>query len=238
MPTVEEIDSFFLSSCYWHHLAVRLYQKEWRGRMIYCTMAGGLSLLVRLHIHMFPHSFRGQRLQYGFQHRIAAMVPAVMGSDFNRQIMLESRTDSWYHLWEKEQAVVLLLRMFLARDLIFVGDKVDTIYALASLIQMRSKYTKYILHMLQTLCGTLVGGCSLSAPVIQNDLIPFWPIDIQLLQEGYGYCYTIVSLQDMGTTFIGHALSFVNRLNQHNWVLAACRHQIQDFAHGHWFHLV
>jgi hypothetical protein len=130
--------------------------------------------------------------------------------------MLVSRTDSQYRLWEKQQVVVLLSRTFPARDLIFVVDKVDTIDALASLIQTRSKYTKYISHLLQMLCGTLVGGSSLNAPVIQNKLIAFRPIDIQLLQEGSGYCYIIVSLQDMGTTYIGQALSLVNWLNQHN----------------------
>jgi hypothetical protein len=124
-------------------------------------------------IHMFPHGIRGWRLQYGFHHRIAATVHAIMGSNFNRLIMLVSRTDSQYHLWEKEQVVVLLSRMFTARDLIFVGDKVDTIDTLASLIQMRSQYIEYISHLLQTLCGTLVGGSSFNAPVIQNQLIPF-----------------------------------------------------------------
>ena len=84
-------------------------------------------------IHMFPHGIRGWRLQYGFHHRIAATVHAIMGSDFNR-LMLVSRTDSRYHLWKKEQAVVLLSRTFTARDLIFVGDKADTINALTSLI--------------------------------------------------------------------------------------------------------
>ncbi len=39
MPTVEEIRSY---------LAVRLYQKEWSSPMIYCIMAGGWYLLVRL----------------------------------------------------------------------------------------------------------------------------------------------------------------------------------------------
>jgi hypothetical protein len=78
---------------------------------------------------MFPHGIRGQRLQYGFHHRIAATIHAVMGSEFNRLITLVSRTDSRYHLWEKEQAVVLLSRTFTARDPIFVEDKVDTINA-------------------------------------------------------------------------------------------------------------
>jgi hypothetical protein len=106
--------------------------------------------IVRPIIHMFPHQIRGWRLQYGFCHRIVATVHA----DFNRQITSVSRTDSQYHLWEKEQAVVLLSRTFAARDLIFVGDMVETINTLASFIQTRSQYTKYISHLLQTLCGT------------------------------------------------------------------------------------
>jgi hypothetical protein len=68
---------------------------------------------------------------------------------------------------------VIIQNFFTERDLIFVGDKVYTINALASLIQTRSQYTKYISHLLQTLCETLVGGSSLSALVIQNALIPF-----------------------------------------------------------------
>jgi hypothetical protein len=143
--------------------------------MIYCIMAGGfvsVGKIVRPMIHTFPHGIRGWRLQYGFCHRIAATVHDVMGSNFNSLIMSVSRTDR-YHLWEKEQVVVLLSRTFTVRDLIFVGDKVDTIDTLASLLQTRSQYTKYISHLLQTLCGTLVGGSSLSALVIQNELIPF-----------------------------------------------------------------
>jgi hypothetical protein len=112
--------------------------------------------IVRPMIHTFPHGIRGWRLQYGFCHRIAATVHAVMGSDFNRLITSVSRTDSQDRLWEKEQAVVLLSRTFTARDLIFVGDMVDTIDALASLIQTRSQYPKYLSHLLQMLCGTLV----------------------------------------------------------------------------------
>jgi hypothetical protein len=75
-------------------------------------------------------------------------------------------------MWEKEQAVVQYPECLL-RDLIFVEDKVDTIDALASLIPTRSQYTEYTLHLLQMLCGLLVGGSSLGAPVIQNELIPF-----------------------------------------------------------------
>jgi hypothetical protein len=49
--------------------------------------------IARPMIHMFPHGIRGQRLQYGFHHRIAAMVHAIMGSNFNRLVTSVSRTD-------------------------------------------------------------------------------------------------------------------------------------------------
>jgi hypothetical protein len=219
MPTVEEISSFSPvelllapSGC----KAIPEGVEQPNDLLHHGWRLISVGKIVRPMIHTFPHGIRGPRLQYGFRHRIAATVHAVMGSDFNRLITLVSRrTDSRCHLWEKEQAVVLLSRTFTARDLIFVGDKVDSINTLASLIQTRSQYTKYISHLLQTLCGTLVGGSSLSALVIQHELILFRPIDIQLPQEGSGYCYIIVSLQDMGTTYFGQALSLVNQLNQH-----------------------
>ena len=167
-------------------------------------------------VHTFSHGIRGRRLQYGFRHRIAATIHAVMGSDFNKLITSVSTTDSRYRLWEKEQVVVLLSRTFVARNTIFVGDKEDTIRALARTIQNRTQYTEYISHLLTTLCGSSRDGMALDAPFVRNDIIPFRPIDIQLPQEGSGYCYIIVSLQDMGTTYIGQAMSLVHRLNQHN----------------------
>jgi hypothetical protein len=50
--------------------------------------------IVRPMIHTFLHGIRDRRLQYGFCHRIAATVHAIMGSNFNRLITLVSRTDS------------------------------------------------------------------------------------------------------------------------------------------------
>jgi hypothetical protein len=52
--------------------------------------------------------------------------------------------------------------------------------------------------------------------MMQNELIPFWRIDIQLLQEGSAYCYIIILLLDIRTTYIGQAFSLVNGLYQHN----------------------
>jgi hypothetical protein len=115
MPTVEEISSFSPvmlllapSGCKAIPEGVEqpddLLHHGWR--------LVSVGEIVMIMIHTFPHGIKGQRLQYSFHHKIAATVHAIMGSNFNRLITLVSRTDSQYHLWEKEQAGVLLSRMF------------------------------------------------------------------------------------------------------------------------------
>jgi predicted GIY-YIG superfamily endonuclease len=167
-------------------------------------------------VHTFSQGIRGRRLQYAFRHRIAATVHATLGCDFEKLATSVSTTDSRYRLWEKEQVVVLLSRTFLGRNLIFVGDKGDTIEALVALITKRSQYSDYITHLLGVLCGRNASGNALAAPVIRNHLMPFRPIDVMLPQDGTGFCYIIVSLQDRSTTYIGQTLSLVRRLNEHN----------------------
>jgi hypothetical protein len=97
MPTVEEISSFSpvnllqsSSSCKAIPEGVKMpdYLLHHGWRLV------SVGEIARLMIHTFPHGIRGQRLQYSFHHRIATMVHAVMGSDFNRLIMSMSRTDS------------------------------------------------------------------------------------------------------------------------------------------------
>jgi predicted GIY-YIG superfamily endonuclease len=170
----------------------------------------------RARVHTFSQGIRGRRLQYAFRHRIAATVHATLGCDFNKLATAVSASDPCYRLWEKEQVVVLLSRTFLGRHLIFVGNKNDTIEALTTLIQRRSQYSGYISHLLSVLCGQSMADDALSSPAIHNELIPFCPIDVQLPQDGSGFCYIVVSLQDHSCTYIGQTLSIVRRLNQHN----------------------
>jgi predicted GIY-YIG superfamily endonuclease len=186
----------------------QLLQHGWKDVMV--------GEVVRPTVHTLSHGIRGRRIQYGFKHRIAATVHATLGCDFRKLATSVSTTHSEYRLWEKEQAVVLLSRTFRAKDIIFVGNKEDTINALASLVQRRSQYSDYISHLLGVLCGHRGATPELSAPVIRNELIPFRPIDVQLPQESSGYCYIILSLQNRKATYIGQTMSLVKRLNQHN----------------------
>ena len=166
--------------------------------------------------HTFGQGIRGRRIQYGFKHRIASTVHATMGSDIGKLVTSVSSVDSQFRLWEKEQVVVLLSRTFFASDVIFVGSKEDTLMALTDLIQTRSQYCDYIAHLLDVLCNGSTEDASLQAPVVHNSTLPFRPMDVQLPQEGSGYCYMLVSIRDQKTTYIGQCNSLVERLNLHN----------------------
>jgi hypothetical protein len=86
MPTAEAISSFSPVDLLLAPLGCKAIPEGVKGlddllhhgwRLVY------IGEIARPMIHMFPHGIRGQRLQYGFHHRIVAMVHAIMGSDFN-----------------------------------------------------------------------------------------------------------------------------------------------------------
>jgi hypothetical protein len=59
--------------------------------------------------------------------------------------------------------------------------------------------------------------------MMQNELIPIWCIDIQLLREGSAYCYIILSLLDIRTMYIGQEFSLVDGLYEPNWGISRLR---------------
>ncbi len=87
MPTVEEISSFspikllLVPSCC---KAIPEGVEQPNDLLHHGWRLVSVGKIVRPMIRTFPHGIRGQRLQYGFCHRIAATVHAVMGSNFNR----------------------------------------------------------------------------------------------------------------------------------------------------------
>ena len=123
-----------------------------------------------------------------------------------------STTVPKYRLWEKEQAVVLLSRTKTAADVIFVGNKSDTLTALVMLIQTRTQFAEYMEHILNVLTHT----ANQPVPVIDQAIFPFRVCDITLPQDRSGYCYILLSLKQKETIYIGQTLHLSTRLAQHN----------------------
>ena len=140
------------------------------------------------------HSVTAHCLQYGFCHHIASTIHGAMGCDVDKLVTSISSIDPKYHLWEKEQVIVLVLHTFFVVDLIFVGSPNDMIATLTNLIQKQSQYCEYIAHLLDALCRVSAESLMNDAPMIDNGLHPFRPKDVFLPEDPSGYCYILLSL--------------------------------------------
>jgi predicted GIY-YIG superfamily endonuclease len=160
---------------------------------------------------------KGKRHQYGLRHRVSSTVHAVMGSGLGHLVTKLSRTDPLYRLWEKEQIVVLLSRTERARDIIFVGDRQETVDAILQVIQIRSQYSEYMDHIVRVLSD--VGDSRnriREVPALNQSLHPFRPIDVVVPNDPSGYCYILLSMRDRRVTYIGETKRLVKRIEEHN----------------------
>ena len=141
-----------------------------------------------------------------------------MGSDLGHVVTRLSLTDPLYRLWEKEQAVVMLSRTECARDIIFVGSPREIIDAILQVIQIRSQYSEYMNHIISVLSdeGRFSEDGMQQVPAVNQNLHPFCPRNVIQPNDGSGYCYILVSLKDMRTTYIGQTRRLVQRLQEHN----------------------
>ena len=157
-------------------------------------------------------SLRATRKQYGMKHHVSSTIHASMGHTLGIVATSISTTIPRYKLWEKEQAVVLLSRTKNAGNIIFVGNKNDTLDALVMLIQTRTQFAEYMEHILNVLTRTANNPVS----IINHTTFPFRVCDVRLPEDNSGYCYILLSLQQQGTIYIGQTLHLGTRLAQHN----------------------
>jgi hypothetical protein len=74
---------------------------------------------------------QAKRVQYGLKHRIGTTIHAAMGQDLPFVVTKVSDLDPKFSIWDKEQIVVLLSRTNYCKNIIFIGNKKETIQALA-----------------------------------------------------------------------------------------------------------
>ena len=160
-----------------------------------------------------PLYMRGKRKQYGLKHHYTSTVHACMGDTLNK-IVTEISPNS-HQLWDKGQAVVLLSRTKLAEDIIFVGDKRDTVKALSLLIQIPNQWMNYMDNVME-LASVNESADDLQVSVFHHQECPFRLCDMQLPTCNTGFVYMLVSLQDTTFSYIGETGNLITRLNQHN----------------------
>jgi predicted GIY-YIG superfamily endonuclease len=172
----------------------------------------------REHSVYLGNGIEAKRRQYGLRHRIASTIHAGMGQDLQHVVtrVTDKTGDPNYHLWDKEQVVVLLSRTNYAKDIIFVGDKKMTSKALSDLLTKRSQYTEYTSYML-----TVLSTCEENIVHTKSLNLKFYPyraIDFEIPYNTCGYVYLIKSLSPymQQTTYIGETNNIVRRIQEHN----------------------
>ena len=169
-------------------------------------------------VQTLKFGIQAKRKQYGLKHRIASTIHIGMGQDLTHVVtrVCSMIDDSAFALWEKEQAVVLMSRTNFAKQIIFVGDKKKTSAALAALLNKHNQYSRFTEYFLGKLCQQTSGENPFPSLVIEQQLFPFRPKDVDIPNGDAGFVYMLLSLRDYETFYIGQTKNLAVRLNRHN----------------------
>lgn len=219
MPTVEELKQFSPISIYVAPHGCKIFPSTFNNNTL-LQEGWHIESMTKCPEHAVPlgHGIDGRRRQYGLRHRIASTIHAGMGQDLKYVVtkVTDKTGDPCYHLWDKEQVVVLVSRTNYAKDIIFVGEKKVTSKALSDLLKKRSQYTEYTSSMLTTLSTKRQNTEDLQT--LNLNLYPYRAIDFEIPSNSCGFVYLLQSLSPYmhQPTYIGETKNLIRRTREHN----------------------
>ena len=142
------------------------------------------------------HNVQSQRRQYGLKHRVTSTIHAAMGDTLSHVAIEISKSNSSFALWDCAQAIVTLSRTKFGENLIFVGDKNETVTALAELITLQTQWTDYMGEILKLITLNNEENQSSDRPrQICQTHFPFRICDTPLPQCNTGFVYMLLSIR-------------------------------------------
>ena len=218
LPSQDVIDSFMKIRLMVAPTGVKFIEYDDQKRMSEYIEEGWVEHLVGIapeRSHCVGNNMRGQRRQYGLKHHVTSTVHACMGDTLKKIVTEISNEKNEFNLWDKAQAVVLLSRTRLGSDIIFVGDKHNTINSLASLIKTKSQWMNYMEKVLEV---TVDNGIDESGQisVFSNEVFPYRLYDITLPTCNTGFVYMLISTKNHNFCYIGETENISRRLHEHN----------------------
>jgi len=169
-------------------------------------------------VHHCQGGMFGKRYQYGIRSMAATTIHKAMGNDYDT--IVSSVCDdgiNGFRLWEKAQVIVLLSRVHRAKDIIFVGDKLETAQRLLQLISLQPKYALYMDYIIN--CLTRSSQDYISPIINFPSVLPFHLCTAEYPKQddvGHGYVYVIISIPRPSISYIGQTQDLHQRINQHN----------------------
>jgi predicted GIY-YIG superfamily endonuclease len=157
------------------------------------------------------YGLKAKRKQYGIKHHIVSTIHSSIGLTIGKLATELSFQRKGYNLWERGQLVVLMSRTRRLSDIIFVGDKTENLECLRQAMNLRSQFDDYMEQILSVVSGEM------NEPhVIQQEVHPFRPKDVDLPTAGQGVVYILLSCKDNRTTYIGQTMNLKRRIREHN----------------------
>ena len=162
--------------------------------------------------HAVSRFMQAQRKQYALKHRVTSTIHSAMGDTLNKVAM--QLTGTMFELWDKAQIIVALTRTKLGKNIIFVGDKNETIDSIIKLVQSRSQWTDFMENILSLVTINDYNINETSSLNLTN--FPYRVCDTSLPQDSSGYVYFLISIRTQDYIYIGECNNIISRLNQHN----------------------
>ena len=155
---------------------------------------------------------QARRTQYGIKPRVSSTIHACMGSTLPAIVTAVVAVTGMpydFSLWEAAMVVVLLSRTRYANQIIFVGDKKETVAHLIKILTSKQhRFVRYITQLLEKLCGERTDIQILQQPTA------FRPKDT--IVTSVPGVYLIVSTKHPKISYIGETKSLNERLQKHN----------------------
>lgn len=145
------------------------------------------------------------RKQYGLKHHVSGTIHSIMGDTKGKLA-----TSTIHRMWCKGQLVVICSRTRRQEDTIFVGNKNETIEALAQLLEKRTMWCDYMEHVIDIISDNT------DEKILHHSSFPYRICDISLPQAQTGYVFFMKSQRDDACVYIDSTNCLRTRLLQHN----------------------
>lgn len=160
------------------------------------------------------------RKQYGLRHRVTGTIHSIMGDTLERLACQISILKKLFKLWDKAQLVVLVSRTRDPANIIFVGNKSETLRALKEILLLRSQWTEHIERILNIITinkkeETNTTERSIQSRVLTMEDFPYTIRNVSLPNCRSGFVYMLYSKKKK-YIYIGQTIDIIQRIKSHN----------------------
>ena len=191
-----------------------LSKEDYIAKGLYVVKVG----IAPIRTHKISVYIQAQRKQYALKHRVTSNIHAAMG-DTLKKVAIQI-AGSNYELWDKDQIIVALTRTKRGLDIIFVGNKEETIILIIRLVQTINEWTDYMESIIElvTVKPFLAenNNIGMLPPSLTTQTFPYRICDIALPQCQSGFVYFLISVRTLTFTYIGECKCIITRLRNHN----------------------